>query len=87
MKISKKLHFWSRPVEVGTNIEVEALLVSGRLGLLVKSATGNEASVPKSSLICPVRSSFSAAPACGRQTHDDGIYTALAQRRAVIMKQ
>ena len=34
MKISKKLHFWSRPVEVGTNIEVEALLVSGRLGLL-----------------------------------------------------
>jgi len=26
--------FWSRPVSVGTNIEVEALLVSGRRGLL-----------------------------------------------------
>jgi len=26
--------FWSRPVEVGTNTEVEALLVSGRRGLL-----------------------------------------------------
>jgi len=28
--------FWSRPVEVGTNIEVDALLVSGRRSFLAE---------------------------------------------------
>ena len=29
--------FWSRPVEVGTNIEVDALLVNGQRGLLAET--------------------------------------------------
>jgi len=33
-KLCMKKGLWSRPLEVGTNIEVEALLVTDRRGLL-----------------------------------------------------